>query len=126
MNERHMGRDLGMASIRDRDDTEGPSKGTPGLMRVSIGARPEERTAVHTQNGIRVDNAVSLKVTASDPEGHLVEVQIAALGNGELNIIVFGANDVGTDGRGDLRIHAWPVSSPVWGVGGSRRRTDGR
>jgi hypothetical protein len=57
------------------------------------------------------DDSPSLGAVARDPEGHLTEVQVADLGNGELNIIVFGNTRVDHDHRGNLRIHV--VSTAV-------------
>jgi hypothetical protein len=51
------------------------------------------------------DDSPSLGAVATDPDGHLVEVQVADLGDGSLNIIVSGLTAVDRDHRGNLRIH---------------------
>jgi hypothetical protein len=57
------------------------------------------------------DNVV--QIVASDDEGHLCEIQVAHLGNGELNVIIFGSKSVDMDPRGNTRIHVWPQAKVV-------------
>jgi len=77
---------------------EQKSKGEPGLMRVVVDGTTHP---IH-------DGVPSLSAVVSDPEGHLAEIQIAALGNGELNVVIAGIYWRGEDPAGNLLLRVYP------------------